>query len=107
MEALFFIMKKTNIYIDGLNLYHNSLQKKQLYWLDIQSFVERSLENLIRKNNLLEKYSINQIKFFTAPVKSQGSEFNLKVRQQLYIKAPSYSTKYRGYYRFERSFSFF
>ena len=80
-------MKKTNIYVDGLNLYHNSLKKRNLYWLDVKTFVEKSLENLRRKKNLSEEYSINQVKYFTSPVKPQKKEPNLRTQQKLYIKA--------------------
>lgn len=80
-------MKKTNIYVDGLNLYHNSLKKRNLYWLDIKTFVEKSLESLRRKKNLSEEYSINQVKYFTSPVKPQKRKPNLRIEQKLYIKA--------------------
>jgi len=80
-KPCFLIMRKTNIYVDGLNLYHNSLKKRNLYWLDIKAFVEKSLDSLRRKKNLSEKYSVNQIKYFTSPVKSQKREPNLRIQQ--------------------------
>ena len=73
-------MKQTNIYVDGFNLYHNSLKKKNLYWLNIKALVEKSLKGLI------EQYSIHQIKYFTSPIRFREWEPNLKTQQELYIK---------------------
>ena len=73
-------MKQTNIYVDGFNLYHNSLKKKNLYWLNIKALVEKSLKGLT------EQYSIHQIKYFTSPIRFREWEPNLKDQQELYIK---------------------
>ena len=45
-------MKQTNIYIDGFNLYHNSLKKKNLYWLNIKVLVEKSLKDLTEQYSM-------------------------------------------------------
>ena len=80
-------MRTTNIYVDGFNLYHNSLKKRNLYWLDIQSFVQSSLESFKGRNAIEKEYTINQIKYFTAPIKLQKREPHLSTQQKLYIKA--------------------
>ena len=76
-------MKTTNVYVDGFNLYHNSLKRKNLYWLNIKALVEKSLKDSE------ENHSIHQIKYFTSPIRSRSWEPNLKIQQELYIKALS------------------
>ena len=52
-------LMKTNVYIDGLNLYNGAVKGTKNKWLDPQALVQA----------LLPTASINQIRYFTARVK--------------------------------------
>ena len=68
---------KTNIYIDGLNLYYRAVQGTSYKWLNIvKLFQERYPQNTIQK-----------IKYFTSIVKSRSDDPGKPVRQQIYLRA--------------------
>jgi hypothetical protein len=67
----------TIVYIDGFNLYYGFLKNTPFKWLD--------LDKLCRL--LLPKQQINKIKYFTAIVKSRPNNFNMPIRQQIYLRA--------------------
>ena len=67
---------KTNVYIDGFNLYYCSLKNTSYKWLDLRKLVGYYLPNA----NILE------IKYFTANVKNH-TDPNASVRQQIYLRA--------------------
>lgn len=76
-------MTKTNVYIDGFNLYYGSLHKIPHKWLDLKS---------LSKNLLGEGYAIGSIKYFTARVRdfdksSVGRKQTAGERQRIYISA--------------------
>ena len=68
---------KTNVYIDGLNLYYRAVQGTPYKWLDIVKLVQkRYYQNTIRK-----------IKYFTSVVQSRSDDPGKPVRQQIYLRA--------------------
>lgn len=72
-------MNRTNVYIDGFNLFYGALKGRQYKWLD--------LEALCR--HLLPKDSVNRIRYFTAKVSARPDDLQLPVRQDAYLRALS------------------
>lgn len=70
-------MNRTNVYIDGFNLFYGALKGTRYKWLD--------LEALCR--HLLPKDSINRIRYFTARVSARPDDLQLPVRQDTYFRA--------------------
>ena len=68
---------KTNIYVDGFNLYFRCLQGSPCKWLDISEMCR-----LLLPNN-----TINRIKYFTANVKPRPGDPDQPLRQQIYFRA--------------------
>lgn len=68
---------KTNVYIDGFNLYYGSLKGTPYKWLDIGKLCRE----------LLPMHTIQTIKFFTARVSARPHDPQLQVRQQIYFRA--------------------
>ena len=68
---------KTNVYVDGLNLYYRAVQGTQYKWLDIDALLKRMCpQNIICK-----------IKYFTSIVSSRPNDPGKPVRQQIYLRA--------------------
>jgi len=70
-------MKRTNIYIDGFNLYYGSLKGTPYKWLDILALCQK----------ILPKNNIHKIKYFSAPVSARPSDPDQPVRQQTFWRA--------------------
>jgi len=70
-------MKKTNIYVDGFNLYYGALKGTSYKWLNIHKLCQ-----LLLPNN-----HIHQIKYFTALVSARPNDPYQPVRQQIYLRA--------------------
>jgi hypothetical protein len=70
-------MKKTNIYVDGFNLYYGALKATPYKWLNIHKLCQ-----LLLPNN-----QIHQIKYFTALVSARPHDPGQPVRQQTYLRA--------------------
>jgi uncharacterized LabA/DUF88 family protein len=68
---------RTNVYVDGFNLFYGALKGSRYKWLD--------LEALCR--NLLPKDDIHRIRYFTAKVSARPGDPQLPVRQQTYLRA--------------------
>ena len=68
---------KTNVYIDGFNLFYGCLKGTRDKWLDLGAFCQAALPN----------DTINHIRYFTALVKSNSSDLNRTNRQQVYLRA--------------------
>jgi uncharacterized LabA/DUF88 family protein len=68
---------KTNIYVDGFNLYFRCLRGTPCKWLDIAKMCEL----------LLPHNPINKIKYFTANVAARPSDPDQPLRQQIYFRA--------------------
>lgn len=70
---------RTNIYIDGFNLYYGLLKGSSCKWLDVAALIAKYLD--------LSKNKIYTIKYFTAQVKPRRSDPNQHVRQMTYLRA--------------------
>lgn len=68
---------KTNIYIDGFNLYYGALKGTPYKWLN----VARMCQHLLPKNQ------INKIKYFTANVSARPDDPDKPIKQQAYFRA--------------------
>ena len=70
---------KTNVYVDGLNLYYGALKKTNYEWLNIELFV----------NNLCKEFAISKIKYYSAKIKARREDSNEDklAEQQLYWRA--------------------
>lgn len=68
---------KTNVYIDGFNLYYGSLKRTPYKWLDIGKLCQV----------MLPTHIIQTIKFFTANVSARPHDPQLAARQQIYFRA--------------------
>ncbi|HEU4508356.1 MAG TPA: NYN domain-containing protein [Pyrinomonadaceae bacterium] len=68
---------KTNIYVDGFNLYFRCLQGTPCKWLDIAKMC-----HLLLPHNV-----INEIKYFTANVTARPGDPGQPLRQQIYLRA--------------------
>ncbi len=54
---------KTNIYVDGVNLFYGCLRKPPYRWLDLHSLFQK----------LLPRNEIHRLRYFTALVTPHGS----------------------------------
>ncbi len=70
-------MKRTNVYVDGFNLYYGCLKGTSYKWLDLSK-----LCGVLLKGN-----AINRIRYFTARVRPRPDDPNQQQRQQAYIRA--------------------
>lgn len=68
---------KTNVYIDGLNLYNGAVKGTAHKWLDPQALVQA----------LLPAAAINRIRYFTARVKARPNDPDAPNRQEFYLRA--------------------
>ncbi len=71
------IRMKTNVYVDGFNLYFGCLRGTPYRWLDLAMLCRL----------LLPAYSINRIRYFTALVKERPHDPQQPQRQRTYIRA--------------------
>jgi len=68
---------KTNIYIDGFNLYYGCIKDTSYHWLDVSKMCRLLLPN----------DRIHRIKYFTALVSARPNDPDQPVRQQLFLRA--------------------
>lgn len=69
---------KTNVYVDGFNLYYAIKKYKPCCkWLDLSLLCQR----------LLKDYEINRIRYFTARIRSRPGDPGPARRQQVYLRA--------------------
>ena len=68
---------KTNVYIDGFNLYYGCVRGTPYRWLDLAQFCQA----------LLPTDSIHRIRYFTALVQSRPGHPQQQVHQQVYLRA--------------------
>ena len=68
---------KTNVYIDGFNLYYGSLRGTHYKWLNLLKMCE-----LLFPND-----QINKIKYFTARVSARPNDLDQPIRQQTFFRA--------------------
>lgn len=68
---------RTNVYIDGFNLYYGCLKGTAYRWLDLRSLCER----------LLPGHEVHRIRYFTAEVSARPTDPSQPLRQQTYLRA--------------------
>jgi len=68
---------RTNVYIDGFNLYYRSVKDTPYKWLDISKFCQA----------LLPAHEIHRIRYFTALVHARPNDPQAPQRQQIYLRA--------------------
>ena len=68
---------RTNVYVDGFNLYYGALRKTPHRWVNLESLFQL----------LLPKNKIQEIKYFTALVSARPNDLSQPQRQQLYLRA--------------------
>jgi len=69
--------QRTNIYIDGFNLYYGSLKHTKYKWLDLAKLC----------GSLLRNDHVQSIKYFTAKVSGQPGDLDGPIHQELYLRA--------------------
>jgi hypothetical protein len=69
---------KTNIYVDGFNLYYGCLKNTPYKWLNLAQLCQK----LLPQNSIL-----NEIKYFTALINSSPIDPQKPFRQQIYLRA--------------------
>ena len=68
---------KTNVYIDGFNLYNRAVKETAYKWLDLSKLCQV----------LLPRHQIHRIRYFTALVHSRPNDPQAPQRQQTYLRA--------------------
>ena len=68
---------RTNIYVDGFNLYYGALKGTLHKWLNLSMLV----------TSIYPRVSINRIRYFTAHVMSLAHDIDAPVRQNMYLRA--------------------
>lgn len=68
---------KTNVYIDGFNLYYGCLKASPYRWLDLAKFCQI----------ILPANRIHRIRYFTALVQARPGHAQQQQHQQVYIRA--------------------
>lgn len=69
---------RTNVYVDGFNLYYGSLRRTRFKWLDLAALC---------RNALAKHHVINRIRYFTALTKPTATNPQQQIRQLAYIRA--------------------
>lgn len=69
---------RTNIYVDGFNLYYGALKHTPYKWLDLSRLF----------NDMLPRhYQIRKIKYFTAKIRRHANDPFKPQRQNIYLRA--------------------
>jgi hypothetical protein len=68
---------RTNVYVDGFNLYYGAAKHTPYKWVNIATLCLQVLPGL----------NINRIRYFTALVKPLPSDPRTRLRQEIYIRA--------------------
>src|SRR5579885_3502200 len=83
---------KTNVYVDGFNLYFGCVKGTPYKWLNIAELCRLSLPS---------HYEINRIRYFTALVRPRPGDPQQTARQQTFIRAlltiPNLSVHYGNF----------
>lgn len=79
---------KTNIYVDGFNLYYACLKDTAYRWLDLRKLCQIELPH----------NDINRIRYFTALVSAHPGDPQQPLRQQAYLRALRTSPKMSIHY---------
>ncbi|HVX46035.1 MAG TPA: NYN domain-containing protein [Mycobacteriales bacterium] len=70
---------RTNVYVDGFNLYYGALKGSPHKWLDLQTLSWRMLPP--------DRHRIQRIRYFTAKVSARPDNLHSPMRQQTYFRA--------------------
>ena len=70
---------RTNVYIDGFNLYFGCLKGTSHKWLDLDAFCQASFPP--------PRNQINRIRYFTAHVNARPNDPQQPLRQQTFLRA--------------------
>ena len=68
---------RVNVYIDGFNLYYGCLKGGPHKWLNLERLCEQ----------LLPRFELNRIRYFTARVRGRPDDYNAPVNQEAYLRA--------------------
>ena len=68
---------RTNLYVDGFNLYYGAAKKTRLKWVNVTALAEAALPGI----------KITDTRYFTAMVKSDADDPKRAQRQQAYLRA--------------------
>lgn len=68
---------RTNVYVDGFNLYYGCLKGTPYRWLDLRALC----------HGLFPGHQINRIRYFTAKVSARPSDPSQPARQDAYLRA--------------------
>jgi uncharacterized LabA/DUF88 family protein len=68
---------RTNVYVDGFNLYYGCLKGTPYRWLDLEALCCR----------LLPTNSIHRIRYFTARVAARPNKAHDPIHQEMYLRA--------------------
>lgn len=68
---------KTNVYIDGFNLYYRAVRGTPYKWLDLAAL----------SNALIPRHTLHRIRYFTADAQARPNDLTIPVRQQTYLRA--------------------
>ena len=68
---------RTNVYVDGFNLYYGSLRGTPFKWLNPRTLCQR----------LLPAHEIGDLKYFTARIGVRPGDPSAPTRQQVYLRA--------------------
>jgi uncharacterized LabA/DUF88 family protein len=68
---------RTNVYIDGFNLYNRAVKDTPYKWLDLSKLCQ----------SLLPRHYINRIRYFTALVHPRPNDLQAPQRQQIFLRA--------------------
>lgn len=74
---------RVNVYIDGFNLYFGCLADTPYRWLDVASLACHLLDPI------LPLYTLNHVRYFTAPIREHADKPGSAQRQQTYLRALS------------------
>lgn len=70
-------LPRTNVYIDGFNLYYGALKKTAYKWLDVSKLCSL----------LLPRQDIRRIRYYTAIIKARPHDPGAPTRQQFFLRA--------------------
>lgn len=68
---------RTNVYIDGFNLFYGCLKGTHYKWLDLETLCRR----------ILPHDQVGRIRYFTAPINFRPDKPWRQIRQQTYLRA--------------------
>ena len=68
---------RTNVYIDGFNLYYRAVKETTCKWLDLSKLCQA----------LLPRHQIHRIRYFTALIHARPDDLQAPQRQQIYLRA--------------------